>query len=264
MNSKTTLAIAGALALLAGHWIYGSLSSEEQRIRAGWDLVPILVAASHLEEGETIERGDLLPAEMPERFVSESMVRPAHAETLIGQRLIVPLRPGDPILWSHFASAEEEGRLSRKILQRTRAVTVSVTEKSSVGGWIQPSDHVDVLATFRDPESQEMVTVTLLHNVIVLATGKSVGRELGGSWARGYSDVSLLVLPEEAELLVLAQEMGTITLVLRHPDEVDAERDRGRATVGTLLTGERSRALEKMRREQVQVIRGSRTAGLSE
>lgn len=261
MNSRITLVAAAGFALLAGLWIYGSVRTEEERIREGWDPVPILVAAEALEEGALVERESLAPGELPERFVSESMVRPAHAGTLLGQRLLVPLRPGDPVLWSHFEPAEEEGRLSQKILQRTRAVTVSVTEKSSVGGWVQPGDHVDVLATFRDPESEELVTVTLLHNVVVLATGRSAGGEGASGWARAYSDVSLLVLPEEAELLVLAQEMGNLTLVLRHPDELEAERDRGRATVSTLLTGERSRALEKMRRERVQVIRGSRAGG---
>src|SRR5690606_39815163 len=50
------------------------------------------------------------------------------------------------------------------------------------------SDHVDVLATFRDPGSQEMVTVTLLHNVVVLATGRASDRD--SSWGRGYSEES--------------------------------------------------------------------------
>lgn len=260
MNSKWTLVTASLLAVLAGVWMHGSLRAREERVREEWELVEILVAAEDVEEGEEMRGRQMVVAEMPGRFVSGSMVRPAHAETIAGQRVVVPLRKGDPILWSHFRSAAEEGRLSERILQRTRAVTVNVTEKSSVGGFVQPNDHVDVLATFRDPSSQEMVTVTLLHNVIVLATGRGAAE----GWDRGYSDVSLLVLPEEAELLVLAQELGNITLVLRHPEEVDAERDRGRATVETLLTGERSRVLERMRRETVQVIRGSRTANALE
>lgn len=262
MNSKWTLVTASTLAVSAGVWMHGSLRAKEERVREEWELVEILVAAEDVEEGEEMRGRQMVVAEMPGRFVSQSMVRPAHADTIAGQRVVVPLRKGDPILWSHFRNATEEGRLSERILQRTRAVTVNVTEKSSVGGFVQPNDHVDVLATFRDPGSQEMVTVTLLHNVIVLATGSAADRE--GGWGRGYSDVSLLVLPEEAELLVLAQEMGNITLVLRHPDEVDTERNRGRATVETLLTGERSRALERMRRETVQVIRGSRAANALE
>lgn len=263
MESRWMLVGAAVFAALSGLWVHHALRSREERILEGWAPVGVLVAAADLDEGAVVESGHLVAAEMPERFVSPSMVRPGLAETLVGQTLLVPLRKGDPVLWSHFRAAEEGGRLSEKILQRTRAVTVSVTEKSSVGGWIQPNDHVDVLATFRDPASQEMITVTLLHNVIVLATGRSAGREFSASFAHGYTDVSLLVLPEEAELLVLAQELGTITLVLRHPDEAEVERERGRATVETLLTGERSRALEQIRRERVQVIRG-RVAGLSE
>jgi len=262
MSFRPTLVAAALLALAAGLWMHGSLRAREQRARKEWELVEILVAAEDVEEGEPIRARQVVAAEMPARFVSDSMVRPAHADTIVGQRVLVPLRQGDPILWSHFRSAQDEGRLSERILRRTRAVTVNVTERSSVGGFIQPNDHVDVLATFRDPGSQEMVTVTLLHNVVVLATGRASDRD--SSWGRGYSEVSLLVLPEEAELLVLAQELGNITLVLRHPDEVDLDHDRGRATVQTLLTGERSRALERMRRETVQVIRGNRTAGLGE
>src|SRR5690606_7498077 len=153
-----------------------------------------------------------------------SRVRPAHADPTVGYRALLPLRHAAPTPWSQSRPAQAEGRLPARILRRTRAVTVNVTERSSVGGFIQPNDHVDVLATFRDPGSQEMVTVTLLHNDVVLATGRASDRD--SSWGRGYSEVSLLVLPEEAELLVLAQELGNITLVLRHPDEVDLDHDR--------------------------------------
>lgn len=261
-SNRMPLLVAGGLAVLAGFLVHRSIAAREMAVREGWEPVPILVASAEHDEGEEMTLSGLARSEMPERFVSASMVRPEHAETLVGQRLAVPLREGDPILWSHFEARKETDRLSRKVMKRARAVTVSVTEKSSVGGWIRPNDHVDVLATFQDPTSHELSTITLLQNVIVLATGREAGRGAGRVWERGYADVSLLVLPEEAELLVLAQEMGTITLVLRHPDEMDTDRDRGRATAGTLLTGERTKTLEKIRHETIQVIRGNRAVGL--
>lgn len=260
---RTPLVVAAILAVLAGVLVHRSLAAREKEVRKGWDLVPILVASAELDVGGELTLDGLAASQMPERFVSPSMVGPEHADTLVGQRLAVPLRPGDPVLWSHFEPRKEAGRLSAKVMKRARAVTVSVTEKSSVGGWIRPNDHVDVLATFQDPSNQQMATITLLQNVIVLATGKEAGASGGRIWDRGYADVSLLVLPEEAEILVLAQEMGTITLVLRHPEESDTDRDRGRATVGTLLTGERTKTLEKIRHETIQVIRGNRAVGLS-
>lgn len=257
--NRLPVVVASILAILAGVLLYGSLAAKEREMREGWDPLPILVASVDSPDGLEMELARMARSEMPERFVSPSMVRPEHAQTLVGQRLVVPLRAGDPILWSHFERAGEGDKLAAKVMKKTRAVTVSVTETSSVGGWILPNDHVDVLATFRDPQSQEMVTSTLLRNVIVLATGKTSAADAAiRQMGRGYADVSLLVLPEEAELLVLAQQMGSLTLVLRHPEEADSDEDRGRATAGTLLTGERSRALQKIRSEAVQVIRGPR------
>src|SRR6266852_5204850 len=53
-----------------------------------------------------------------------------------------------------------------------RAVTIDVQEKTAVGLWVRPNDHVDVIGNFRDPENQQLKTVTLLQNVVVLATGR--------------------------------------------------------------------------------------------
>lgn len=254
LQGKVPLFLALVLALVAGLLTRHSFSAKERAVLDGWQPVPVLIAAEALEEGSELLYSSIERGEMPARFVSSSMVPPEHADTILGQRLLVPLQPGDPILWSHFEVREEGDRLSGRVMKRARAVTVSVTERSSVGGWIRPNDHVDVLATFLDPATQGMVTVTLLRNVIVLATGDTAAG-VGGS-RRAYGDVSLLVLPEEAEILVLAQELGTLTLVLRHPEETDVEEERGRTTIGTLLTGERSKALQKLRAQTIQVIRG--------
>lgn len=263
LKGRTPLYVAAALALLAGLFAYASLQARDRQVRAGWELVPVLVAADDVEEGSVLSSDMVAVSRVPEQFVTGSVVRPDYAESVVGQRVLVPLRAGDPILWSHFETARGLDKLSSGIMRKGRAITVGVTERSSVGGWIRPNDHVDVIGSFRDPASQEMVTVTLLQNVLVLATGRTsaaMGPLPDGN--RGYGDISLLVLPEEAEILVLAQELGSITFVLRNPEELDLEEDRGRATIGTLLTGERTKALRQLRYQTIQVIRGS--AGTAE
>jgi len=74
---------------------------------------------------------------------------------------------------------------------------------------------------------------------------------------RDYTNVSLLVIPEEAEILVLATEMGGLTMTLRNEDDVDVIEERGRATINTLLSGERTRVLQQKRFNTIQVIRGA-------
>ncbi len=264
LKGRTPMILAAVLALLAGAIAYASLEAKEREVRDGWNLVPVLVAAQDVAEGSLLAFEMIAKSGIPEQFVTGSVVRPDYAESVIGQRVLVPLRAGDPILWSHFETAKGFERLSSGIMKKGRAITVGVTERTSVGGWVRPNDHVDVIGTIRDPASQELMTVTLLQNVLVLATGGVAGASGSspGEGGRGYANLSLLVLPEEAEILVLAQELGSITFVLRNPDELDVEEDRGRATIGTLLTGERTKALRKLRYQTIQVIRGA--AGSSE
>jgi pilus assembly protein CpaB len=125
---------------------------------------------------------------------------------------------------------------------------------------VRPNDHVDIIGTFKDPATNEQVAVTLLQNVIILATGKITGTtniNLIPEAERSYGNVSLLVIPEEAEILVLSQELGNLTLSLRNEEDIDVLEERGRATINTLLSGERTKVLQQKRFNTIQVIRGS-------
>jgi len=243
--------LPAALGLVAGLLAWAALRAEAAEVRAGWELEPVVVAAEALEPGRRVEAADLARREIPGRFVTSSVVRPDQIRLVVGQRLEAAVQPGEPLLWSHFSLGEGRGGLAEAVQASGRAVTLAVGEAASVGGWVRPNDHVDVLSTFRDPVTHELTTVTLLQNVLVLAVG---GSEPDGG-AAGHATV--LVLPEEAELLVLAQELGSLSLALRHPDDLQVRDDKGRTTVETLLTGERNAELQRRRHATIQVIRGT-------
>jgi pilus assembly protein CpaB len=134
----------------------------------------------------------------------------------------------------------------------------------SVGGWVRPNDHVDIIGSFRDQGSGEQVAVTLMQNVVVLATGKITGTtniNLLPESDRNYNTITFLLLPEEAEILSLAAELGALTLTLRNPEDIDVQEERGRATINTLLTGERMKALQTLRYRTIQIIRGTESKG---
>ena len=100
---------------------------------------------------------------------------------------------------------------------------------SAVSGHVRPNDHVDVLATFAtglDKENPELVTMTVVQNVTVLATGAETSRTRSSAAAGSYGTVTLLVSPREAEVLVFAQQMrGSLFLTLRHPRDVHYESE---------------------------------------
>ena len=260
LKGKTPLAVALVLGLLAGLLAYTALKTKEAAVRKGWTPVLVVVAKQDIAQGTVITADLMAHRRVPEQFVTSSVVRPEKASFLEGSKVLVPLQAGDPLLWSQFADSRGTERLSSKIQKKGRAITIDASPKTSVGGWIRPNDHVDLIGTFRDPQTNDTVAVTLLQNVIVLATGKITGTtnvSLLPEADRDYTNVTLLVIPEEAEIITLAQELGSLTVSLRNEDDVDMIEERGRATISTLLSGERTRVLEQRRAEVIQIIKGS-------
>jgi pilus assembly protein CpaB len=254
LKGRRALAVAAALGLLAGAIGFGAIRAREREVREGWALTEVLVATTDLGAGEVLAGEHVGRRQIPARFVTTSVLRPEHAVQAVGQRLLVPVQAGDPLLWTHFETLRGVERLANVVQPRGRAVTIAVDDTGAVGGFVRPNDHVDVLATVRDPATHEPSTVTVLQNVVVLATGTTTG-QAAAPVAETFSHVSLLVLPEEAELLVLARELGTLHLVLRHPDDLEI-RERAATTPAALLAGERSKDLERIRHQTIQVIRG--------
>ncbi len=264
LSGKNPLLIALALGLCAGVVAWLSIKSKERKIKDKWQTVNVLCAKVDVPEGTELDQDMIAVKEMPTQFVTESFIKVDEEGSLksdspVGQRVMVPLKAGDPILVSHFESARE-AEFSTMINPKGRAVTIDVQEKTAVGLWVRPNDHVDVIGNFRDPENQQLKTVTLLQNVVVLATGRiTANTTYVPDEEKKFQTVTLLVLPEEAEILTLAQELGTLTLLLRNPDDLDYQEKRMVVDQKTLLTGERASELQQKRYRTIQIIRGNKS-----
>ncbi|MEW6435386.1 MAG: RcpC/CpaB family pilus assembly protein [Myxococcota bacterium] len=111
---------------------------------------------------------------------------------------------------------------------KARAYTLETS--AVVGGAVlRANDHVDIVAVLND--DKRLVAVTLLQNVIVLANASPAPGE--------PRQLSLLVLPEEAELLALAKASGQLSATLRNEQDPNILAERAVVTVRTALTGER-------------------------
>lgn len=264
LSGKNPLFIALGLGFLAFLIAWTAMKAEKKKVKDKWQTVNILCAKVDIPEGTELDADMIAVKEMPSQFVTESFIKVDEDGSLkqdspVGQRVMVPLKAGDPILVSHFESARE-AEFSTMINPKGRAVTIDVQEKSAVGLWVRPNDHVDVIGTFRDNETQATKTVTLLQNVVVLATGRiTANTTYVPEEDKKFQTVTLLVLPEEAEILTLAQEMGSLTLLLRNPDDLDYEEKRLVVDQKTLMTGERAGELQQKRYKTIQIIRGNKS-----
>ncbi len=101
-----------------------------------------------------------------------------------------------------------------------RATTVRTNEVAGVAGFIQPNDSVDVLITrtiSSDAGQSAQVTDVLLQNVHVLAIDQNA-KNADGTPAVART-ATLEVTPLDAQKLALAQQIGSLSLVLRKPGQ---------------------------------------------
>ncbi len=197
--------------------------------------VRVLVAAHDIPSGTRLQQSDLRPEQVFKVNVGDRAVEVRDGLRLLGRRVIFPIRAGNPVLWSDIeGGAAVDSGLSSIINNRMRAISLSVGGASAVSGMVQPNDRVDILGTFSFPSKttageMETVTLTVLQDVSILATGTQIARDQlrqPASTASGYSTVTVEVTPREAELLVFAEQLqGRITLSLRNRDDVYFESD---------------------------------------
>jgi pilus assembly protein CpaB len=261
LKGKAPLLVAGILGLLAALLAYKTIQRKEENLTRGWELTPVVVANQDITEGTVLDAGMVAEFSVPKKFAMPSVVRPNQAEKVISQKLLVPVQKGDLILWSHFRSEGAFEHLSKIVTRRMRAVSLGVSGAEGVSGWVRPNDFVDVLGTFQDPKNDQMVCVTLLQKVIVVATDNVTGNTNLGLMdhaEKTYQNVTFMMLPEEAEVAVLAAQLGKLHITLRHPEDISEQEQRGRATIETLFTGDRLIELGKIRKAiQTPVIYGN-------
>ena len=196
-----------------------------------------MVASQKIPGGTVITKKDLSLKEVFESAAGSHAVRRDDVNQILGKKVMFPLEREDVISWSFIEGGlPTTGGLSGLITPGLRAISISVGGASAVSGMVQPKDNVDVLGTFAFPSEtvsgqMETVTLSVLQDVTVLATGQTTARQMSrgnqrGRGSSGYSTVTLEVTRREAELLVFAQQMkGSLTLTLRHPSDVSWKKE---------------------------------------
>lgn len=231
MKSKIIL-IVSILIGVAAFWLTASyLRNETRKIQSRLDFIDVVVAARDLTEGAILSARDLARDSIPKQGLSDRPVMAQEFEQIIGKKILFTISRGNAILWSDVGVKDRrETGLAETVSTGLRAVSIGVDSVASVSSLVKPMDRVDLLGTFTFPSDTrpnevEMVTLTVLQDVTVLAVGQTMGKRSGGNApARGYSTMTFEVTPNEAELLAFLQSTkGRIMLSLRNPNDVSFE-----------------------------------------
>ncbi|MGI5868751.1 MAG: Flp pilus assembly protein CpaB [Kiritimatiellia bacterium] len=270
MKQKFVLIVSLVAGLLAAILSKAWIDSREAEVKRKLDLIAareerieVLAAGRPLPAGTTIQQSDLGLITILASSVSDDSILKSDYTRIVGRKLVRSLDTRNPVLWSYIEGGKQAHRgLSDEIQQKMRAVSIPVSGAAGVSGMVRPSDCVDVLGSFALPSQNaaadaelEMVTLTVLQNVTVLAVGSDTQRTLGDARsASGYSTVTLQVTPREAEILVFAQQMrGKLFLTLRNKSDVYFENDLPRVDFNQIES--ELKTLNEYRQKEIRRVR---------
>ncbi len=222
--------VVGVLAfLLTIQYIKGKeaqLRADREKFNKSTEQVAVVTTAENIPRGTIIKKTDLRPLSTFKKSLRSDVVTRDQAKLLIGRKTVFEIRHGEPIFWSDIdGGVPLTGTLATMIDYGMRAVSLSIGGASGVSGMLRPGDRIDLLGTFSFPApgaagEMESVTLTVLQDVTILATGQQLATDLGRMTSRnagGYSTITLEVTAEEAEVLVFAQNLkGRLYTSLRN------------------------------------------------
>ena len=198
----------------------------------------VLTATRDLPAGSKITDADLEWLKAPEgennddSFVSTTGAPNSIREQAISSYVRTPIAKGEAIRRSHLAKSS---LMAMVLAPGRRAVAIDITPNTTAGGFILPNDRVDVLRTYRNIEATQDVgreiysTELVLEDVRVLAIG-SVSEKKGAEATVTGPTATLELTPHQAELAVMAQKSGQLSLALRPSEE---SRKRPRSEIDT-------------------------------
>ena len=285
MNIRTLLTMAVAVVLglvavfLVRNYIGQAQRTPAQAAAGPAGMKPVVVAAAPIQRGAALAPNLLKVVAYPADAVppgAVGSVAELGAPGPNGRLSLRSLSPNEPILMSQVTGPGGKVTLAAVVNPGMRAVTVRSNDVAGVAGFVLPGDRVDILLTRPNGDQGSPVTQVLGENVRVLGVDQLSDDSTDKPVVARA--VTLEVTPDQADIVSLAQAVGSVSFTLRHVAD-DAPLQHHAATVADLAVKDRMVAVRKAaapapRRPklepaepsdqvQVRVTRGVDTAGYS-
>jgi pilus assembly protein CpaB len=239
MNLRNVLLAVGAVFVLAGVGLFiawfGQMRSPPAPTPPVESQQKILVAAQAIHNGKTLQEKDIAFKEVGQSEAQGKLLPGQETEILdkISQR---DFAPGDPLIKNDFVRPD---RLASELKPGYRAISIFVDAAQSTAGLALPGDHVDVLLTqtFDDKVTTDpgyrTVGETVLRDARVMAIDQSLNPpstvvstlSTVSTEARTPKTVTLEVTERQAEILLVAAQLGKIQLAVRPFETAGAALD---------------------------------------
>jgi pilus assembly protein CpaB len=219
------LGMSLVFALVVSSIFYFQFTARGTGAQVSSDTRDLVVTTKALAVGTTVKPGDVRLQKVPvDQFPKGAFSK---VEEVIDRPIVSNILMEEPVLEGRLALRGSGLGLAPIIPVGMRAVSVRVSDVAGVAGFVLPGLRVDVLVTGRPPGQQDAsMTSTCLQNILVLSAGQTIQADTRGQ-AINTPTVTLLVTPDQAEILTLAGNEGRIQLVLRNSSDQDIAKTQG-------------------------------------
>jgi len=199
----------------------------------------VLVAQRALPAGTIITQDSISYQAWPKDMVKDAYFIEGEADVnkLLGTVVRFPVTAGQPVTQGALVRPGDRGFLAAALGPGMRAVTISVSGRSGVAGFVFPGDHVDLMLTQTVSATGEgalplNVAETIIRNLRVLATDQSTETKVvdGKTVVSQFGLVTLEVNPKLAEKIAVADKLGTLSLSLRSIADNQSELEKAVAS----------------------------------
>lgn len=210
-----------AAAYLARDWLSqrGAAAQSAQQ-------TTIVVAATRIGFGTELTRENVIPIAWAAEKIPDGAFTTVDDLLNEGRRTALsPVDRNEPIMRGKITGPGQRASLSALLEPGRKAVTVRVDDVRGVAGFVLPGDRVDVVlirsenrtTTGRTENSSDI----LVQHVKVLAVDQIANeRQEQATVAKA---VTLEVSTEDAQKIVLASNVGRLSLILRQPGQAQVE-----------------------------------------
>ena len=226
------LLVAVGLASLATYGVFRTIKSIPVR-EVEVATRHVVVAAENLPLGTRVSKEQVKVVGWPAATPVEGSF--ATVDEIVGRGLIQPVQANEPVTESRLAPKEAGAGLSPSIPAGMRALSVKVNDVIGVAGFTVPGARVDVVVVVSGGDSSMARVVVSNLQVLTAGTKYDIEQAKDGQPIPS-SVVTLLVTPEQAERITLAQTNGSITLVLRNPLDLEPTQTNGIRMAGLMGT----------------------------
>lgn len=207
------LAVGVALGLASTVLLYIYLKKQSQSFKANWKTVAVAKVEIPANSKITREKIILFP-------ITPELVSPGAVQDLAmidGKLARTTIRAAAQITTADLMMEGEIPGLAVRVPPGKRAIAIAASEIIAVGTMIKPGDHVDILATYRDPDGRIETTQMILQNAPVLAV--NIGQTESTTPEGAKTSMTLAVAPEDTERLTAASVAGVLRVSLRAPND---------------------------------------------